>query len=287
LKKTCTTIWRLMMSVALRASARILLTFALLILIWTARASAANLPLKAAAGANPNWNGFYLGASVGGRWNRQTWTTTGFPGPPFVPANTFDNPHDFTAGSGRLGGYAGYNWQFRRNWVAGLEADFAWADNSSSTDNIVGSGVAGMPATADSTEISDRWDGGIRARLGYLVRPDWLLFATAGPSWMSVKATVTCGNPSNWCSGANLASARTDSTTKTLTGWTIGGGLEAAVTSNLMLRVEYRYAQYADDHVYLLQGGAVGGTNVDAVDANIDKVRTQTVLFGLAYKFGP
>jgi outer membrane immunogenic protein len=261
--------------------------------VFAPAAMAADMPVKApmytkapAFIADP-WTGFYLGASAGGRWNKDTWTGTGFQSPA-VPTNltSRDNPHDFTTTSARFGLYGGYNWRIQQTWVVGLEADFAWASNKNSSAGIPGldGGVGGF-APNDSVQMKDTWDGGVRGRVGYLITPTMLLFGTGGASWMRSQASITCTTGAGWCSGTNLTSGRTDSVSKTVVGWTVGGGLEAVVAPNWLLRGEYRYSSYAGYHATLLQGGSSGGGNIDVVDADI-KTRTQTVLVGLAYKFG-
>jgi outer membrane immunogenic protein len=228
------------------------------------------------------WTGLYLGVSAGGRWNKDAWTGTGF-GIPAVPAflTGRDNPHNFNSGSGRFGLYGGYNWRVQQMWVVGLEADFAWAQNKSTNNGIPGLTVL----NADTTQMKDTWDGGIRARGGYLITPTTLLYGTGGVSWMRSEASVSCAT-ANWCSGTNSTTNRTDSVSKTVVGWTIGGGVEAVVMPNWLLRGEYRYSNYAGYHATLLRGGSGGAGNTDVVDADIGRIRTHTVLIGLAYKFG-
>lgn len=252
-------------------------------------ASAADMPVKApmyskapTIVADP-WTGWYLGASAGGRWNKDTWTGTSFESPPNpVSITGRDNPHDFTSSSARLGLYGGYNWRIQQMWVVGLEADLAWANNKAST-----SGVPNAVATSDSVQVKDNWDGGLRGRLGYLITPTTLVYSTGGVSWMQSQASFTCSGivATTWCTGTNNTSSRTDSVSKTVAGWTLGVGLEAVVMSNWLLRGEYRYTSYAGYHATLLQGGSALSGNIDVIDADI-KNRTQTVLIGLAYKFG-
>jgi outer membrane immunogenic protein len=103
---------------------------------------------------------------------------------------------------------------------------------------------------------------------------------------MNSQASVTCnGVPGSWCTATNFTSRRTDSVSKTVTRWTLGGGLEQMIVSNWFLRGEYRHTSYAGYHATLLQGGSSGGGNLDVLDADI-KIRTHTALIGLAYKFG-
>lgn len=241
---------------------------------------------KAAAIADP-WTGWYLGVSAGGRWNKDTWTASSFESPAVAFfLSDRDNPHNFNSSSGRLGLYGGYNWRIQQTWIVGLEADFAWAN-----DKTTVSGIPGLvaPISSDTAQMKDKWDGGVRGRLGYLITPTVLLFGTGGVSWMQSQASVTCSGviATSWCSGTNNTSAKTDSVTKTVVGWTLGAGLEAAVMPDWLLRGEYRYSSYSGYHARLLQGGAAGPTgNDNVVDADIGRIHTQTLLVGLAYRFG-
>ena len=252
-------------------------------------ASAADMPVKAplvpVIAADP-WTGWYLGASAGGRFNKDTWTGTGFEIPALAALlSNRDNPHDFNSTSARLGLYGGYNWRVQQMWVVGLEADIAWANNKKTS---AGSIPGLITATTDSVEMKDGWDGGLRARLGYLITPSTLLFGTGGVSWMNSEASVSCAGSTitSLCTGPNIATFRTDSVSKIVVGWTFGGGLETIVMPNWLLRGEYRYSSYAGYHATLLQGGAGSIGNIDVVDADIGRIRTHTALIGLAYKFG-
>lgn len=261
-------------------------------------ALAADLPAtssnytKAPVIAIDPWTGLYLGASAGGRWNRDPWTTTsvGIPATPPGFLNSDDNPHEFKTGSARLGLYGGYNRRILQTWVVGLEGDLAWANDKTSA-----AGVPGLPnipppfapRSSDLVQMKDQWDGSLRGRFGYLVAPATLLYGTGGVSWMQSQASVTCAGLASWCSGTNLSTGRTNTVGKTVVGWTLGAGLEVVVMPNWLLRGEYRYSSYGGYHATLLQGGSLGPTgNSDVVDADIGRIRTQTVLVGLAYRFG-
>ena len=155
------------------------------------------------------WTGWYLGGSAGARFNKDTWTGTGFE-IPALPAllSGRDNPHDFNSTSARFGHYGGYTWRVQQMWVVGLEADIAWT-NSRKTS---ASGIPGLvTATTDSVGVKDGWDGGLRARLGYLITPSTLLFGTGGVSWMNSEASVSCGGTiiTSLCTGSNIATFRT------------------------------------------------------------------------------
>ena len=122
-------------------------------------ASAADMPLKAAPQpvvATPSWTGFYVGGSLGARWDQNDWTTVSrgeAPGPPLAISN---NPVSFSQTSFRYGVYGGFNWQFAPRAVAGIEGDFAWASTSG-----VANGIPGVTPTATSRRPGS-WSGPTR-----------------------------------------------------------------------------------------------------------------------------
>jgi outer membrane immunogenic protein len=106
------------------------------------------------------------------------------------------------------GGYAGYNFQTNSNLVLGVEGDFTFTGKSG--------------ASGGST-ISNPWNATVRGRVGY-AWDRFLVYGTGGVAFGQVKA-VTAGT--------------TESTNKA--GWTAGVGVEAALTENVVGRLEYRH----------------------------------------------
>ena len=215
-------------------------------------ASAADLPTKgpiyqAPVAIAPNWTGFYVGGSVGGRWADNTWTTTAV-GDPAGPADPTTTPASFNSSTFRAGGYIGYNWQIDPLWVIGVEADAAWGRNNKPLAGIpgtYGSGGQGVDFGAqafDSSNVKLGWDGSVRGRVGYLVTPTWLLYAAGGFAWQQADIDATCngsGFNSSWC-----VAVRNETISTTRAGWTVGGGVETLLWSHWLLRAEYRYADY-------------------------------------------
>lgn len=215
------------------------------------------------------WSGPYLGLSAGGRWMSETWSTIKPP-----------SSHEFESTSARLGIYGGYNWQVHPLWVVGLEADIAWANNSQSIDSIPG---LTRPGTVGTTEINNNADGGIRARAGYLITPQTLVFASGGVSWLqneiNVAATTTT-RIANWCAPDTIVTTKgSDSVSGTSVGWSLGGGIETKVAPNWLLRGEYRYASYENRKASMMKGA-------QRIDVDLGNRSTQTVMVGLAYQFG-
>jgi opacity protein-like surface antigen len=145
---------------------------------------------------------------------------------------------------GFLGGVqAGYNAQWG-NWVGGVELDASYS-------GVEGDDIAGL-----DTELN--WVGTARARVGYAF--DRLLpYVTGGLALGEVEATNTIAGISE---------------SNTHIGWTVGAGLEYAVTDNVTVRGEYSYIDLQDESYTL-------GAGVPA-DAGLD---LHTVKAGLNYKF--
>jgi outer membrane immunogenic protein len=249
-------------------------------------ALAADMPMKApVAVPYNNWTGWYAGASVGARMADTTWTTTSIAAPPFGPTpprtgNSSIAGLDST--SARLGGYAGYNWQFAPTWVAGIEADLAWGNNKKSVSPIPGTVFAATSCstfancTLDSITAKEGWDGSLRARLGFLVSPTWLVYATGGAAWQQFSLTAICSAPTGpWC-----IANRSEAASWTRVGWTLGGGVETMLGGNWFARADYRYADFGTvTKTFFVSAPA------DAVTMS-EPLRTHTATLGLAYKFG-
>ena len=94
---------------------------------------AQRLPMKAPVASTVNWTGFYLGANVGGGWgSRSVDYAANDPATVllFAPAPGLGGAPPSTSfkSSGAIGGLQiGYNWQFNRNWLVGVETDFDWS----------------------------------------------------------------------------------------------------------------------------------------------------------------
>ena len=81
-----------------------------------------------------------------------------------------------------------------------------------------------------SLALANDWQSSVRLRAGYALDRT-LIYATGGIAFADDKETVTL-------------SLDTYSQTQTLTGWTIGGGVEYALTNGWIGRVEVRYTDF-------------------------------------------
>jgi outer membrane immunogenic protein len=226
------------------------------------------------------WNGFYVGAGLSLRANDSGVTTTAAADAVvvgFSPTNTTNEPLDGTAFRGAP--YIGWNWQIAPRWVAGVEGDVGVANQ---TTSLQGFGFSpGVPAfelaKVDSFALRTTWDASARARVGYLVTPATLLYATGGAAWQHFDVNSAC--VSAGCGGSTPIVV-TDSLTKT--GWTAGFGAETMLSGNWFARAEYRYAGFAPTSLTITRqfAGTPLFTNFDVA------MRTHTATFGVSYKFG-
>lgn len=137
--------------------------------------------------ASPSWTGPYLGLNVGYGWDdadrigitpRSTDPDLEGVLQAIVAAGSF--PESLSPKSeGIFGGaQAGYNWQLSSGLVVGVEADMQASDIGDSQS--VELAPIGFNRTETEVEKKIDWFGTLRARAGFLVTPQWLLYATGG-----------------------------------------------------------------------------------------------------------
>jgi outer membrane immunogenic protein len=179
------------------------------------------------------WTGCYVGGTVGGVWGstNDTWgpNPNGFAGfPGAVSALTVSSSFNSSGVTG--GALGGCNYQINPWFVFGVEADW----QSTQLSNTF-SGVAVIPAgnIPFTQTFSSHWLSTIRARAGYAAGP-WLFYVTGGAAFANVSRADTLTLP-------GVATVNASQST-TASGWTLGAGVEWAMTFNWIVRAEYLYA---------------------------------------------
>jgi outer membrane immunogenic protein len=212
-------------------------------------------PVKAPAVVDP-WTGFYIGGNIGYSWGN--WDATGVV---IGPAGQ----HDFNV-DGIIGGVqAGFNWRFNPNWLFGIEADYQWSGEKDDFTwvfpIVIGDARSGFTI---NNEMKFPWFATVRARLGYLPDPNWLVYVTGGFAIGRVQDTASL-------SLGAIHLSITDSITKT--GWTMGGGVEAKLgdNSHWSAKLEYLYVDLGDVDFF---------TNSVSI-----KVRDHIARVGVNYRF--
>ena len=240
----------------------------------TGLAASADLPTKAKAAVHYNWTGFYFGGNAGGAWATGDAQWNPQPSPAAFGSNA--NTSSLKA-SGFLGGIqAGYNWQFAPAWVAGIEGDWSWgtANSSATTQWTTFAGNTPVPTSATVLERKVDWLASARARFGYLIAPQALLYATGGAAWAKIEYAASATR-------TDLNYAASTSFSSTLTGYVLGGGLEYALTSHWLLRGEYLFYRFGS------QSATAASTAFPAFPSNFswDATNMHVARAALSYKF--
>ena len=216
-------------------------------LLGVSAAQAADLPRQMYTKAPPpvapvfDWTGFYIGGNVGYGSAHADLTVGGVTG-----------SENLTGVIG--GGQIGYNWQ-TGPWIFGLEADGQGSDQHNSF-----AGVAGGVAVTTSDSVP--WFATFRGRIGYAIAPMWMVYVTGGGAVMDFKSNVTVA-------GVGAATFETSRG-----GWTLGAGVEGAITRNWSWKAEYLH----------IDAGNFNNTLLGVVPVNVS-LTDDIGRFGINYRF--
>jgi outer membrane immunogenic protein len=194
-------------------------------------AGAADMPLKASpAAVSWNWSGIYAGGQGGLNYG----TTQSIDQASGLPITDKYNPVGML-----VGGTIGLNRQFG-NVVIGAEGDIAWTNKRDSTHDIAPFN------TSFFEQFDERWIATYRGRLGFVFgsQGHWMIYGTAGGASAGVKIAVNSGG------GAQI------SETRTLTGWTAGGGVETLLDARWSFKSEVLFVHF-DDKTYFTPSPSV------------------------------
>jgi hemolysin activation/secretion protein/opacity protein-like surface antigen len=269
------------------------------------------------------WQGFYAGLNAGYTWDpRPAVTTLSWPAetsidnwlmapPSLIPFPGYweasargVNGQSLAAGGGFFGGgQLGFNLQVNR-FVLGIETDMQGANTR--TRHVLQSfnpaGILGAPwvdyaGTSIHNTKSVDWLGTTRGRVGYLITPTLLGYATGGVAYGGARASSVALQ--SW--GGELmsavlgvpallqASGGAGQYSGTRAGWTIGAGLEWMFAPNASLKAEYLHYDLGSTNyaisplATILQPLAL--SNVLGVNA-YTQFRGDIARMGLNYHFG-
>jgi outer membrane immunogenic protein len=200
-----------------------------------------------------NWSGPYIGLTAGGAGGQSSAASvvdcnaSGFLCDPIPQYWQYGALIGATASGSKseaafaAGVSAGYNWRVDR-FVYGVEADvtslrFDLIDHGSGASLNLGlTNPGGVPVVFTSGAAAEiNWLATLRARAGYLVSPDILVYATGGLALTNL--SVSNSYSDNWTSnGGGVGGSKAASNAR---GYAFGGGAEWAVARGWTLKAEY------------------------------------------------
>jgi len=252
-----------------------------------------------------NWNGVYVGGTIGGSWGSSDTKLRGTNGFNVNSADvsqtstTYGNlakksvdPNSFVGGL-----YAGYNFQptflansFLRDVVLGIETDFLWAsgDGSGRSRGYVTGMVDGAPVVTNDfgykADVRQNWNGATRLRVGYAMGPQKRLlpYFAAGVSYANIRgrSSVIDDQGNSW----------TRRHTDSRAGWNIGAGVDyipPILNDHIVLRAEYRFTDFGAGSMNRMNGSSDTGLGsaVDLTAKQSVKFNQNDFRVGVAYKF--
>jgi len=196
-----------------------------------------------AAPAAVNWNGVYVGGTIGGSWGD---SSTKLKEGKDKIAKKDVSPDSFIGGF-----YAGYNFQptflsnsFLKDIVFGVETDFLFNSGD-------GTGTKGFTYDQDDylyrASVKQKWNGATRIRAGYALGSEgrFLPYLAGGVSYADIQSRYRIAE------GKDKKTAEWDegraSQTKTRAGWNIGAGVDYVppiLNDHIVLRAEYRFTDF-------------------------------------------
>lgn len=209
------------------------------------------------------WTGVYVGGQVGYGFGRDnsfasaTATGVGLASTSAKETGIIGGAHigyNFSTQSLPLVGSA-FGGVLGAGGVFGIEGD---VDGTSARGNY---GLGGIAVTT-----RDNIQGSIRGRLGFAIDRT-LFYATGGAAFGGLQNTYV-----------NTFTGGTDSLSHTRVGYTVGGGVEYAITNNWSIRAEYRYTDFGH-YTDILGNATAGGVAVRHHETD------NRVQAGFSYKF--
>ena len=243
---------------------------------------AADLAVKAPApvpAAPLSWQGFYAGVTAGAVIDASTVTPqlggAFLQSDPVLHALQYETALGGSSAGFSAGATVGYNWQWNAV-VAGIEADFAYADRSQSGTEILPSLVNPGQFIVKDYALTGDWFGTVRARLGYVAGAT-LLYATGGLAFGDAGTSLFIGG----ANGAQYAWAGSSSSTRW--GWTAGAGAETRIDAHWSVKAEYLYVDLGSS-TFALANSPANPAQAFVIAASSDTAFS-VVRAGVNYRF--
>jgi outer membrane immunogenic protein len=223
-------------------------------------------PQQPAPSRTANWTGGQLGGSNGVSSVNNSFVDPGsFICPPdsTFGRTCFETPFQFSGDKTvyTIGPFIGYRVQLG-NWVVGLEGDWSWKNaetslsQSSSVLIVDNFGDTSLRTDQFFGSVKQKSDYSIRGRVGTLVTPWSLLYATGGVAFSEISGSFAyvgrlCEGVESSASPCTPSLATATATTAftwndTRTGYTVGAGWESELFPGWKWRAEYRWTDFGE-----------------------------------------
>ena len=188
------------------------------------------------------WTGFYFGGNAGYGWGNGDTHFQPLPDAvtfiDLAPQSLSPDPEGFIGG-----GQVGFNWQWNKWLVLGVEADFQGSDIEGHDTRFGFPDITGSPnfAAPDSFIFAHermQWFGTARGRIGFAPLCRLLLYATGGLAYGNVDYSANTNFDNGFTYPVRFS--------ETNVGWTVGGGLEYAISHHWSVKAEYLYYDLGD-----------------------------------------
>ena len=186
-----------------------------------------------------DWTGYYAGLQAGYGWGQSDITVT--EGAPFSITPDIDG--------GFVGGHVAGLWQFNQAVIGG-EAELNYS-------SIGGTALSGLGSTF-GTEA--KWFGSLNAKAGFAM-DRLLVYGIGGLAFAGIETSQVAG--------ASFAGTRTN------VGWTLGAGVDYALTDKFIVGAQYRYYDFGSEHYDV----------AEPFNDRNQNVKLNTVGVNLSYKF--
>lgn len=240
------------------------------------------------------WTGPWVGANAGAAWSAGRLRSVAFGSDIWVPFDGSNGDAGLTVGAG-----IGYNYQIG-SFVIGLATDIGYVDGKRTRSAGYDAswfhafdGLRHVSAANDvpfsavgytSVESGVDWLGTVRGRLGYAA-DRFFVYGTGGLAYggatlktsSSVSGQVGSESFDGWWNSAGGGN-------KTRVGWTLGGGFEYAVSSNVTANLEYLYYDLGRERSYLYPVSGVAN-DVGVAGGVRAEYDGSLVRAGLSYKW--
>lgn len=175
----------------------------------------------AADAADTSWTGFYVGGNLGYGTAKANADFSALGVPLLSGSETLDGAV--------YGAQVGYNYQIGRV-VLGVETDIMGTSQKATSSRVCVALTCGLAIT-ETSDDSIPWLGTLRLRGGFALNR-FLIYATGGAGYGSFKSTQTL---------TTALGTLTTVTSDQRLAWVAGAGIEAAVTKNWSVKLEYLY----------------------------------------------